>query len=45
MNGRSKKAKAAKITSWSIRADVVRKLDGSEQEPQAPATERVPESD
>ena len=37
-NGKGKKAKAAKITSWSIRADVVRKLDRGEPEPQAPAS-------
>jgi len=29
-NGKGKKSKAAKITSWSIRADVVRKLDRGE---------------
>lgn len=34
-NGKSKKTKAAKITSWSIRADVVRKLDRGEPEPEA----------
>jgi hypothetical protein len=33
-NGKGKKAKAAKITSWSIRADVVRKLDRGEPEPE-----------
>jgi single-strand DNA-binding protein len=37
-NGKGKKAKAAKITSCSIRADVVRKLDRGEPEPQAPAS-------
>ena len=37
-NGKGKKAKIAKITSWSIRADVVRKLDRGEPEPQAPAS-------
>src|SRR5689334_9116266 len=37
-NGKGKKSKAAKITSWSIRADVVRKLDRNEPEPEAPAT-------
>ena len=37
-NGKGKKAKTAKITSWSIRADVVRKLDRGEPEPQAPAS-------
>ena len=31
-NGKGKKAKTAKITSWSIRADVVRKLDRAEPE-------------
>lgn len=37
-NGKGKKSKAAKITSWSIRADVVRKLDSGEPEPQAPTS-------
>jgi single stranded DNA-binding protein len=37
-NGKGKKAKTAKITSWSIRADVVRKLDRNEPEPEVPAT-------
>jgi single-strand DNA-binding protein len=37
-NGKSKKAKAAKVTSWSIRADVVRKLDRGEPAPQAPTS-------
>src|SRR3984893_6047577 len=31
-NGKSKKSAATKITSWSIRADVVRKLDRAEPE-------------
>jgi single-strand DNA-binding protein len=44
-NGKGKKAKAAKLTSWSIRADVVRKLDRGEPEPEAPATAPLPESD
>jgi single stranded DNA-binding protein len=44
-NGKNKKAKAAKITSWSIRADVVRKLDRGEPEPAAPAATAAPESD
>ena len=35
-NGKTKKPGATKITSWSIRADVVRKLDRGEREPQAP---------
>jgi single-strand DNA-binding protein len=38
-NGKSKKNKASKITTWSIRADAVRRLDRSEPEPQAPASE------
>jgi single stranded DNA-binding protein len=33
-NGKGKKAKTTKITSWSVRADVVRKLDRGEPEPQ-----------
>jgi hypothetical protein len=37
-NVKSKKAKTAKIASWSIRADVVRKLDRGEPEPQASAS-------
>src|SRR3989475_3600763 len=37
-NGKGKKATTAKITSWSIRADVVRKLDRGEPEPEAPAS-------
>jgi len=37
-NGKSKKAKAAKVTSWAIRADVVRKLDRAKPEPQAPTS-------
>jgi single-strand DNA-binding protein len=37
-DSKGKKAAAAKITSWSIRADVVRRLDRGEAEPQsAPA--------
>jgi single stranded DNA-binding protein len=35
-NGKGKKAKTAKITVWSIRADVVRKLDRGEPEPEVP---------
>ncbi len=38
-NGKGKKAKTAKITSWSIRADAVRKFDRGEPEPQAPASD------
>ena len=37
-NGKGKKAKTAKITSWSIRADVVRKLDRGESEPETAAS-------
>ena len=44
-NGKDKKSKATKITSWSIRADVVRKLDRNEQEPEAPASGQAAESD
>jgi len=33
-NGKGKKAKTSKITSWSIRADVVRRLDRGEPEPE-----------
>ena len=34
-----------KITSWSIRADVVRKLDSNEQELQTPPRESTADSD
>jgi len=37
-NGKGKKATTTKITSWSIRADVVRKLDRGEPEPEAVAS-------
>ena len=38
-NGKSKKsATTTKITSWSIRADVVRKLDRGEPEPETAAS-------
>jgi single stranded DNA-binding protein len=43
-NGKSKKSKTAKITSWSIRADVVCRLDRGEPEPNAPAPAQAPES-
>jgi hypothetical protein len=36
-NGKGDKSKTTKITWWSIRADVVRKLDRNEPEPQPPA--------
>jgi len=42
-NGKSKKSKTAKITSWSVRADVVRRLDRGEPEPNAPAPVQAPE--
>jgi single-strand DNA-binding protein len=32
-NGKGKKSKTSKITSWSVRADVVRRLDRGEPEP------------
>ena len=38
-NGKSEKNKETKITSWTIHADAVRKLDRGESEPQAPASE------
>jgi single stranded DNA-binding protein len=44
-NGKSKKAGTAKITSWSIRADVVRKLDRGEVEPEVPAANGNAEPD
>ena len=44
-NGKGKKSKTMKITSWSIRADVVRKLDRNEQELQTPPSEPTAESD
>jgi len=44
-NGKAKKSKAPKITSWSIRADAVRRLDRGEPEPEATAAERATESD
>jgi single-stranded DNA-binding protein len=37
-NGKSKKNKPTKITSWTIRADAVRRLDRGDLEPQAPAS-------
>jgi len=44
-NGKGKKSKTMKITSWSIRADVVRKLDRNEQELQTPPSEPTAEFD
>ena len=37
-NGKSKKSVTTKITSWSIRAEVVRKLDRGEPEPETLAS-------
>jgi single-strand DNA-binding protein len=37
-NGKSKKSTTTKITSWSIRADIVRKLDRGEPQPEAVAS-------
>ena len=44
-NGKGKKAKSTKITSWSIRADVVRRLDRGEPEPETALSEQASESD
>jgi single-strand DNA-binding protein len=43
-NGRGKKTQAVKLTSWTIRADAVRKLDRGEPEPATapPAREDAP---
>jgi len=43
-NGKGKKSKTSKITSWSVRADVVRRLDRGEPEPDAPAPAQALES-
>ncbi|MFY9801629.1 MAG: single-stranded DNA-binding protein [Candidatus Acidiferrales bacterium] len=45
-NGKGKKAQAAKVASWFIRADVVRRLDRGEPEPEtiAPAAEASEQS-
>jgi single-strand DNA-binding protein len=42
LNGKGKKATITKITSWSIRADVVRKLDRGEPEPEAVTSNSIP---
>lgn len=44
-NGKGKKAKTSKQTFWCIRADVVRKLDRGEPEPEATATVSTAASD
>lgn len=43
-NSKSKKAKAAKFTSWPIRADVVRKLDRGEPELGSPIARQPAET-
>jgi len=43
-NGKGKKSKTSKITSWSVRADVVRRLDRGEPEPNAPTPAQASES-
>jgi single stranded DNA-binding protein len=43
-DAKGKKSKTAKITSWTIRADVVRKLDRGEPEPVATASTQASES-
>ena len=43
-NGKGKKSKTTKITSWSVRADVVRRLGRGEPELNAPAPAQAPES-
>ena len=40
-NGKSKKSARTKITRWSIRADVVRKLDRGEPEPEVNTSRSV----
>jgi single stranded DNA-binding protein len=42
-NGKGKKSKTSKSTSWSVRAEVVRRLDRGEPEPNAPAPGQAPE--
>ena len=41
-NGKSKKAKAAKVTFWSVRANSVRRLSRAEAEP--PTTPAAPDA-
>ena len=43
-NGKGKKSKTSKITSWSVRADVMRRLDRGDPEPNAPAPVQALES-
>jgi single stranded DNA-binding protein len=46
-NGKGKKATAKKVISWTIRADVIRKLDRSEIEPETASAQsaETPASD
>jgi single-strand DNA-binding protein len=46
-NGKGKKATAKKVVSWTIRADVIRKLDRSEIEPETASAQsgETPASD
>jgi single stranded DNA-binding protein len=44
-NAKGKKAETAKLTSWSIRADAVRKLDRGEPEPDGSPSETPASSD
>jgi single stranded DNA-binding protein len=44
-NSKGKKAKTSKITSWTIRADAVRRLDRGEPEPEAAPAGQATESD
>jgi single-stranded DNA-binding protein len=43
-SGKGKKSKTSKITAWSVRADVVRRLDRGEPKPNAPAPAQAPGS-
>ena len=44
-DGRGKKAAMVKITSWSIRADAVRRLDRCEPEPEVATATEAPAGD
>src|SRR5207247_8994257 len=41
-NGKGKKSKTSKITPWSVRADVVRRLDRGDPHPNEPAPADTP---
>ena len=43
-NGKGKKPKTTKITWWSVRADIVRRLDRGEPEPGTPTPAQASES-